>query len=203
MKRPLLIIALCLLLGAVVNVAVAWGASVMLQPFLNVARHLPGEDREAALSLWQEYVGVAPVPDEIAGVRYDELYVSVTLTLLHRRSTGTPSYRLAYVFVQSGWPSRSMEGSMRMPRRGPPVLSYVLRSGGLLPLRPIWPGFAINTLFYATILWLWIYSLSALSRFLRVRRGLCPKCAYPMGESAICSECGITLPRRRRMPKLT
>ena len=63
-----------------------------------------------------------------------------------------------------------------------------------LPARPLWPGFAINTLFYATILWLLMYGLSALRRFLRLRRGLCPKCAYPMGESSVCSECGKPLP---------
>ena len=63
-----------------------------------------------------------------------------------------------------------------------------------LPVRPIWPGFAINTIFYATLLWLVIPGPFALRRFLRVRRGLCPKCAYPMGESAVCSECGKPLP---------
>ncbi len=62
-----------------------------------------------------------------------------------------------------------------------------------IPLRPIWPGFAVNTLFYAAILWLLIPGPFALRRFLRLRRGLCPKCAYPSGESAVCSECGISL----------
>ncbi len=38
----------------------------------------------------------------------------------------------------------------------------------------------------------------ALRRFLRVRRGLCPKCAYPMGESSVCTECGRALPKRAR-----
>jgi len=64
----------------------------------------------------------------------------------------------------------------------------------VVPLMPIWPGFAVNTLFYATLLWLLMYGLSALRRFLRLRRGLCPKCAYPMGESSVCTECGKPLP---------
>ncbi len=55
-------------------------------------------------------------------------------------------------------------------------------------------GFAVNTLFYTTILWLLIPSPFALRRFLRLRRGLCPKCAYPMGESYVCTECGEALP---------
>ena len=42
------------------------------------------------------------------------------------------------------------------------------------PVRPIWPGFAINTLFYAAILWLLIRGPFALRRFIRVKRGRCP-----------------------------
>ena len=66
----------------------------------------------------------------------------------------------------------------------------------VLPLRPIWPGFAINTLFYAVVVWLLSCGPFALRRILRVRRGLCPKCAYRMGEASVCSECGAELPER-------
>ena len=78
-------------------------------------------------------------------------------------------------------------------------------SGGfprVFPVRPIWPGFAVNTVFYAVMvasLWLLIrggYFL-AFRRFIRIRRGLCPRCAYPTGDSAVCSECGKELPTRR------
>ena len=65
-----------------------------------------------------------------------------------------------------------------------------------VPIHPLWPGFAVNTLFYTALLWLLSCALLALRRFLRVKRGLCPKCAYPMGESAVCSECGANLPKR-------
>ncbi len=69
---------------------------------------------------------------------------------------------------------------------------YRLRA---LPLRPIWPGFAINTVFYAGVLWLLIPGPFAMRRFIRRRRGLCPACGYPAGESAVCSECGKSCPR--------
>ncbi len=71
-------------------------------------------------------------------------------------------------------------------------------SGVMVPIRPVWRGFALNTLFYAAILWLLIPGRFVLRRFLRVRRGLCPKCAYPMGESSVCTECGCELPKRAR-----
>ncbi|MHC4317953.1 MAG: hypothetical protein ACYS1B_05355 [Planctomycetota bacterium] len=69
----------------------------------------------------------------------------------------------------------------------------LLRYSPILPLRPIWPGFALNTIFYAAALWLLTCGPFALRRLVRIRRGLCPACAYPLGESAICSECGKPL----------
>ena len=192
MKRRLLIIAICLLLGAVVNVAVAWGASISTQlvKTLYLADHLPEEE---ARTLWQGYVGVAS-PDKVAGDRYDG--PTVTLTLLHRWDAGFPTS--IHIFVESGWPTRSMQGLMRPPG----VDSYLLTQADvglvgyrLLPLRPLWPGFALNTFLYAAILWLLIPGPFALRRLRRVRRGLCPKCAYPMGESSVCTECGRSLPK--------
>jgi hypothetical protein len=59
-----------------------------------------------------------------------------------------------------------------------------------LPLRLFWPGFAINTVFYAGILWLLLAAPFALRRWRRVKRGLCPACAYPVGDSEVCTECG-------------
>ena len=57
-------------------------------------------------------------------------------------------------------------------------------------------GFLLNMMFYAAVLWLLICGPFALWRFIRARRGLCPACAYPMGESGVCSECGSELQQR-------
>ena len=61
-----------------------------------------------------------------------------------------------------------------------------------LPLRPIWPGFAINTVFYAAILWLLAFGLFAARRVIRRKRGLCLKCGYDLrgAEHEVCPECG-------------
>ena len=64
----------------------------------------------------------------------------------------------------------------------------------VLPLRPLWPGFAVNTFFYAAVLWLLIPGPFLLRRFIRMKRGRCVKCGYPLGDSAVCSECGKPLP---------
>lgn len=60
----------------------------------------------------------------------------------------------------------------------------------ILALQPLWPGFAINTLFYAALLWMTFAFPFALRRRSRIKRRLCPSCAYPIGPSPNCSECG-------------
>ncbi len=77
-----------------------------------------------------------------------------------------------------------------------PVRRYGYSFPVALPLRPLWLGFAVNTLFYAAVLWLLILGPFALRRLIRRRRGLCPKCGYPMGESSVCTECGVELAKR-------
>ena len=64
-----------------------------------------------------------------------------------------------------------------------------------LPLRPIWPGFAINTIFYAAMLWLVIPGPFTARRMIRRRRGLCLKCGYDLrgAEHEVCPECGVQL----------
>jgi hypothetical protein len=67
---------------------------------------------------------------------------------------------------------------------------------GTLPYGPLWPGFAINTVFYAAVLWVLFAAPFALRKWRRIRRGLCPKCGYDLrnrpSDSAVCPECGAT-----------
>ena len=72
----------------------------------------------------------------------------------------------------------------------------VLGEREFLPYGPLWPGFLLNTVFYATILWLLSSMPLVLRRWRRVKRGLCPKCAYPVSTSDTCTECGRPVPIR-------
>ena len=55
-------------------------------------------------------------------------------------------------------------------------------------------GFALNTLFYGAVVWCFFwFAPRTLRRHLRARRGLCPTCGYPVGEAAVCSECGARI----------
>ena len=64
-----------------------------------------------------------------------------------------------------------------------------------LPLRPIIPGFLINTILYAFVCFAVFTSPGALKRALRTRRGHCAQCGYDLrGADAAhpvgCPECG-------------
>jgi hypothetical protein len=67
----------------------------------------------------------------------------------------------------------------------------------MIPASPLWPGFAINTIFYAAMLWLLWIAPGRIKRFIRVHRGRCPACGYIIapGVGNKCSECGNVWPQ--------
>ncbi len=67
----------------------------------------------------------------------------------------------------------------------------------MLPLRPFWPGFLGNTLLGAVLLFGARVAPGAIRRCVRLRRGRCERCAYPIGTSLVCTECGAELARAR------
>ena len=67
----------------------------------------------------------------------------------------------------------------------------------LLPMRPIWPAFALNTIAYAFATWLMWLLWTMTMRTQRRLRGRCGRCAYPVGVSPVCTECGHRVRPRR------
>ena len=226
-KRRLLIAAIFLLAGAVVNVAVAWvcavtinvhgveskGARLFDDILFGVDRwSRPGAvlvtcyrfRREARVyrkrgnadELLYDWTGFKlPTPEFKSGDRPSEKRAAngrgwPMLALWCETALFTDSEGRGG--IETGLPPFNTRLSHE-PAPFSPQLATRLTEPRVLPLRPIWHGFAVNTLLYATFLWLLICGPFALRRFIRVRRGLCPKCAYPMGESAVCSECGKAL----------
>lgn len=61
-----------------------------------------------------------------------------------------------------------------------------------LPILPIWPGLAFNTLFYAMLWYLAPASVRMVRHNRRYHHGLCPACRYDLmaDYSRGCSECG-------------
>jgi len=79
-------------------------------------------------------------------------------------------------------------------RRKPPFVDVEdeLFNCPIVPLRPIWPGFAINTVFYAALLWFLFFGSLTARRIIRRKQGRCIKCGYDLRGTThmICSECG-------------
>ncbi len=202
MKRRLLIVAVFLLAGAVVNVAVAWGIALWAPPL--PVPVLPSETQQLSQDdAWRLWRTLRPSewtdPPVLMGHRWGQVgesYVEAwepldetpwfSLLRVGKHQFGAPAFSLEYVY-QYGDSRESRVGAWTGLRSD-------YRAG--LPLRPVWSGFAVNTFFYAAVLWLLIPGPFVLRRLIRMKRGRCVKCGYPMGESDVCTECGKALPGR-------
>lgn len=232
MKRRLLLVAVFLLAGAVVNVAVAWGCAAWMDPHLQKADERFGGSWVGGSSLswiiWEHRTtGAVRIISrwhkaQVVGIDRmfrDGLLVPAWAPFVEPDSEAPPKAFHFWVATARGWPMCSVAGAVHVTRRpgqnglatDADVLWAIALDEGdvadirkhwklrLLPFRPLAVGFTVNTIFYATILWLLISGPFVVRRFIRVRRGLCPACAYPIGQSDACSECGKDLPS----PKVT
>lgn len=72
-----------------------------------------------------------------------------------------------------------------------------VRPALILPFKPLWPGFAVNTLLGALLWWVPIAGLQTFVSFRRRRRGRCSRCGYDRAgipPQAPCPECGTNGP---------
>lgn len=130
-------------------------------------------------------------------------------------------YSRSHACIQFGWPFRSFEyaehswfniatspefASWRIEgwRGGWPLaldahaeadsFSSYLRPDHIYPLTPIPLGLLANTAFYTLLTLGLVRSLGLIRRTNRHRKALCPHCAYPIGTSPACTECGKPIP---------
>ena len=68
--------------------------------------------------------------------------------------------------------------------------------GTFVPLYPICPGFAINTLIFSATVWILVIGPFAARRIIRRYRGVCFKCGYDLrhADHPVCPECGAKNP---------
>ena len=161
--------------GAIVNVAVAWGFDLHDRSFTY----------DRSLKLLECTVRSSDSQEELAPTSW---------------------------VIRSGWPCQSMtlhpwiaweaflereeritwQGGILVVRKSSPGSE----TGAFFPLRPILPGFAINTILYAASLWILFATPGALSRKRRLRRGQCVACGYSLrgrgNTTRECPECGAT-----------
>ncbi len=221
-----------LLLGAIVNVAVAWGLSLCLNPLVETLSHSQGsswrqsiENRSGIWVVWanrrrgSEWVlssprrSIASLDSSDAGPTPASLlpkWAAASLTPQRAVAFNDPAFSSLYRTAHAtGWPMLSLGGIYRgengddpegmsamiigsTPWSVGPAVSGQNTVPRALLLRPLWPGFAVNTVFYAAILWLLFAAPFALRRWRRIERGLCPRCAYDLrgSDESACPECG-------------
>lgn len=205
-------VIICLLIGAAVNVLVAWSSCVRF-PWVPPRWRTPPVLERAASEEWPaRYSGAWGAPTRLEKSRTWNR-VGYTATWYGKEvSEHGLIWNIRIVgAVRAGAPFRSLMFSDELDRDilnpPPPPLPTVPRTPvqdgwtvrtawlrAIFPLRPIWPGFAFNTLIYAVI----AYGLSRLPlmarRWRRGRRNQCPTCGYSragLAGGAKCPECGV------------
>ncbi len=81
----------------------------------------------------------------------------------------------------------SLEGGIRLVKR---ERDWYAPSDGSLPVRPVITGLLADSLLWGSTAWLLTFTVSRVRTVRRIRSGLCPACAYPVGTSPVCKECG-------------
>ena len=195
MKRRAGKVILFLLLGAIINFAVAWTSAWAILP------------KELTSYQYQDWV--VGFYESFSAGRVVALpnpgYGSASKARTFPRWSNWPdnldNTRTRWQIVDvRGWPMFALrsENVQYLGVSGIALAPYTPGSKNgfqqrALPVDPIWPGFAINTIFYTAILWL-LFAVPGVAkgvrRWRRIKHRLCPACAYPVGDSAVCTECG-------------
>lgn len=209
-------IALCLLAGVVVSYGVAWWFAYRLsqQWWLDDIEYVSVDPNHIswpfAVSLWPNWISpdhVAAVPSSMT-VEYHSVGGRTTTyaacvdrleTAVHETSLGWPARSTArYTFTQQppfSSPSWIPEDKGLLYAGWymwdtPSMLNPTVTKPVRLPVKPLWGGLAINSMFYGTFAYAGLAGLGWVVRANRRRRGLCEVCKYPRGVSATCTECG-------------
>lgn len=198
MRKGIIHFVIFFLLGAIINIAVAW-YWILFIPFVPTSFGFGDEIKERL----PEYVFVrSDLFDFHYGGMMNRGYSHYNIFGTEVDSKGVDSAWPLYMQWEAGWPMHSLDGSYFMTADGleRSFAFYVPESWFdhveyyILPYRPMWPGFVINTALYGGIPWLLICGPFVLRRHRRRKRKQCVKCGYPIGKSDVCTECGNPLP---------
>jgi hypothetical protein len=115
------------------------------------------------------------------------------LMSVNQREVGSSSNRIA-AGLNLG-PAYGVTGGIELR---PYPTGFDGESWRALPCQPVWLGAIVNTLFYATLMWLVATGFCWVRRAWRRRHGLCAACGYDQrgkrGAATRCPECGFNQP---------
>lgn len=217
-------IAIFLLLGAIVNVSVAWGCSLAHGEAAEYWHPYHNPRCENPLVVFvtnrfgHEIVSGCGRPGTLLTRHPDDVQTYRGFVWWSRESVSWTGRSYA---VASGWPMLTLKAwrTTSITDNGSDTPQYdelyfgcfhfeqdvfgrppVARSDivgvvdMLLPLYPIWWGMIGNTILYAAAIAMLLAVCATGRGAWRIRHDRCPTCGYPRGTSSVCTECGATLP---------
>jgi hypothetical protein len=106
---------------------------------------------------------------------------------------GSVTERVEWLQLRAESTGRHWSEGLLVPQSVQEILSTQTMT---LPCVPLWSGFAINTIFYAAVLWMLFAVPVKLRKWRRIKRGQCASCGYSLREntSEKCPECGCSAP---------
>ncbi|HWB19116.1 MAG TPA: hypothetical protein VG711_02365 [Phycisphaerales bacterium] len=208
MIRRIGTIAVFVLIGAVVNVGVAWGLVLDAESNRAAFSKVDWEKFEHASVdnlRWLDAHGLIP-RDRYADVDIADLPVEVGRHSFHAGVNikayswiepviGVPAHASFAKVVEGGWPYRAFRGELihgvGMWRFEPPGNGQIVLG---VPLSPEWFGMAVNTAAYAVAAWVVWMMPGVVWRRVRKMRGRCAGCGHELRKSGVeherCPECG-------------
>jgi hypothetical protein len=184
-------IVVLLLVGAAINIAVAWvcalsslGKVVQQSVVASSFSFGPGS---SSSDVW-----LTQASTQAIGLRL------ATHVDLERDSNGTLiKYNRIALDCSAGWPLRCLRGShdSTAPTSVPtlfetPGATDAAADRRAVPIAPVPLAFLANTLLYAAILAGIFFAPQVIRRHLRRRHGRCTTCGYQLAGIATCPECG-------------
>lgn len=219
-RRHFRTVALFGLIGVVITVVLAWMFAVLgsLGPPTEWQRDRLQRGRLPPPPAWQDSF-LREWPVRVPKEWPEPLVHSVatgrglhwhSVSGVRQGSTEQRNYRLTV--VESGWPFYAMRWQSRIESGGSEAESpsftnlwidlpdwvdaqasswtegfYARRR---LPIEPVWLGFFGDVVLFGGGLWVLLRVRGVVRRYVRWKRGRCLECGYPIGGSAVCTECG-------------
>lgn len=215
MKRWTFRILVCLMLGVLTTYLAAWSFAIIPPRTMPTGRAYstfssPGE--LALIATWREHTPPdwARTPGFATNLPITAGYTRESYVDAIYNNSRSHERRRELVRLTAGWPWPALEGwslsyfdadlAARTEERFglmPLDLSRFIERANTdeVPLRPLWPGFLINTLLAAACWFVLLFGYPTVRetiRAIRRRRGCCPACGYNLQNKFDdgCPECG-------------